>query len=100
MMLLNVFHHGPAELLLDPSALRHARLNRFDAAIALARVVVACIDDDHPLFRACKQSGRQTRNAFLGDGHDDQSHAPNRFADRDGGCAGLCGQVAERLRSS
>jgi hypothetical protein len=58
MMLLNVFHHGPAELLLDPSALRHARVNRFDAAIALARVVVACIDDDHPQGRGAGKPGR------------------------------------------
>ena len=39
--------HGPSQLLLDPPALRQAVLDPVDAAVALPRVVVAGIHDDH-----------------------------------------------------
>jgi hypothetical protein len=45
------FDHWPAKLLLDPPALRDARFDRLDAAVALAWVVVAGIDDDDPVRR-------------------------------------------------
>ena len=53
------FDYRPAKLLLDPSALRHARLDRLDAAVALAWVIIAVINDDHPLGRICEQTGRE-----------------------------------------
>jgi hypothetical protein len=48
-----------AQLLGYPFALGHSGLDRFDAAIALARIVVTRIDDDHVVRRIGKQSGQK-----------------------------------------
>src|SRR6266446_3529944 len=78
------FDHRPANLLLDPAALRQARLDRLDAAVALAWVIVAGIDDNHPVRRIGEQTGREVRNILLRNGNHDEIHAANGFWDRHG----------------
>jgi len=94
------FDHRPANLLLDPAALRQARLDRLDAAVALARVIVAGIDDNHPVRRIGEQTGREVRNILLRNGNHDEIHAANGFWDRHSGRAGFGGQVGERFGTS
>src|SRR6266403_5979048 len=67
------FDHRPANLLLDPAALRQARLDRLDAAVALARVIVAGIDYNHPVRRIGEQTGREVRNILLRNGNHDET---------------------------
>jgi hypothetical protein len=45
-MLLKRLDHGTPDLLRDPLAVKHAPVDRIDAAIAKLRVVVAGIDHD------------------------------------------------------
>ena len=94
------FDHRPAKLLLDPPALRQARLDRLDATVALAWVIVAGIDDDHPVRRIGEQTGREVRNILLRNGNHDEIHAANGFWDRYSGRAGIGGQVGERFGAS
>jgi hypothetical protein len=94
------FDHRPAKLLLDPPALRQAGLDRLDAAVALAWVIIAGINDDHPVRRICEQTGREVRNILLRNGNHDEVHAANSFWDRDSGRAGFGGQVGERFGTS
>src|SRR5262249_10173452 len=89
-----------ASLLAHPRVHRKARLDRFDAAVALARVIVAGIDDDHPVRRIGEQTGREVRNILLRNGNHDQIDAANGFWDRDSGRAGFGGQFGERFRTS
>ena len=94
------FDHRPANLLLDPPALRQARLDRLDASVALAWVIVAGIDDNHPVRRIGEQTGREVRNILLRNGNHDEIHAANGFWDRHSGRAGFGGQVGERFGTS
>ena len=87
--------HRVPELLLHPPALRQSVLDAVDAAVTLARVVVAGVHDDQVVGRAIEQAGRQIGDVLLGDGHDDNIPAPRRFGDRDGSRAGLGGQAGE-----
>src|SRR6202040_3829435 len=94
------FDHRPGNLLLDPPALRQARLDRVDAAVALAWVIVAGIDDNHPVRRIGEQTGREVRNILLRNGNHDEVHAANGFWDRDSRRARFGGQVGERFGTS
>ncbi len=71
--------HRPVQLLRNPSALRHAGLDRIDTAIAQARVIVASIYDHYMIGSRCKQIARQLWNILLGNCHDDHFPAPSRF---------------------
>jgi hypothetical protein len=92
--------HRPVQLLRNPSALRHTGLDRIDTAIALARVIVASIYDHYIIERCCEQIARQLWDILLGNCHDDHSSASSRFGNRHWLCAGFCGQVGERFRTS
>src|SRR5215469_10658513 len=66
--------NGPSQFLFDPAAFRHSRLDFYNPAIALARIVVAGIHDDHARWHAGEQPFRQCRNITLRDGDYDQIH--------------------------
>src|SRR5215470_17154291 len=66
------FDYGPFQFLFDPAAFRHSRLDFHNPAIALARIVVAGIHDDHARWHAGEQPFRQCRNITLRDGDYDQ----------------------------
>src|SRR5262249_31449363 len=66
------FDNGPSQFLFDPAAFRHSRLDFYNPAIALARIVVAGIHDDRALWHAGAQPSRQRRNITLRDGDYDQ----------------------------
>src|SRR5262249_39720156 len=68
------FDNGPSQFLFDPAAFRHSRLDFHNPAIALARIVVARIHDDHACWHAGKQPFWQCRNITLRDGDYDQIH--------------------------
>jgi hypothetical protein len=68
------FDNGPSQFLFDPAAFRHSRLDFYDLAIALARIVVAGIHDDHARGHAGEQPFRQCRNISLRNGDYDQIH--------------------------
>src|SRR5262249_37135327 len=55
------FDNGPSQFLFDPAAFRHSPLDFYNPAIALARIVVAGIHDDHTRWHAGEQPSRQCR---------------------------------------
>ena len=66
------FDNGPSQFLFDPAAFRHSRLDFYNLAIALARIVAAGIHDDHARWHAGEQPFRQCRNISLRNGDYDQ----------------------------
>jgi hypothetical protein len=92
--------YGPVQLLRNPSTFRHTGLDRIDAAIALARVIVAGVYYHYIIGRRCEQIARQLCDILLGNCHDDQLSALSRFGKRHWLGAGFCGQVGKRLRTS
>ena len=58
--------HRPAQLLRNPPALGRASFDPVDAAVALLRIVVAGVYDDHVVWNSGKQIGWQVGHVFLG----------------------------------
>src|ERR1039458_2298003 len=58
--------HRPAQLLRNPPALGHASFDPVDAAVALLRIVVAGVYDDHVVGNSGKQIGWQVATFFWG----------------------------------
>jgi len=87
------FYDRTAELLRHPAALGRAFLDTIDATIALLRVIVAGVDDDHVVRDSCEQILRQLRDVLLRDSDDDDVSVSCCFMNCHGCCASLAGQV-------
>ena len=96
-MLLNALTTGPAELLGHPGALGRARFDRRDPAVALARVVVAGVDDDELVVGVREQAGGEIRHVRLGNRHDDHLLARRRLRDVHRGRSRLALEVGQGL---
>src|SRR5438105_13468324 len=92
--------HGTPDLLRDPLAVKHASLDRGDAAIAQLRMVVTDIDDDHAVRRVREQRPRKSGDGLRRDREDDDVCGFDGVDDRNGRRADLGRERAQALRPS
>jgi len=93
-------YNGSAQLLRDPTALDHSIFDSSDAAVALLRIVVAGIDDNHVIRYSSEQIARQVWNVFLWNGYDYDVATLGGLMDSDGCGAGLRREIGETLRAA
>src|SRR5262245_21021138 len=88
---------GPAQVLLHPTALEHPVLDLLDPPVALLRVIVAGLDDDHVLGDALEQVLTQLGDPILRNRHDHDVSRARRLLDGDRDGARLPGEAGQRL---
>lgn len=90
------FYYWASERIGDPAALRATGFNRLDAPVAVARVVVACVDDDGLLRYALEEPCGKFVDRAFGDCDDDYLGAAHGFVHVDRVSARLRREVAQR----
>jgi hypothetical protein len=94
------FDYGTAELLFYPATFGHALFNSVNTTVALLRVIIARVNDDHVLRRFGEQIGWQRWYVLLRNRYNNNVPGPGRLLDCDRSRAGLRRQIGQRFRSS